>query len=158
MSLKIVVVSDTHGNTDLLGKVINDCSPFDIIVHCGDGVRDICTADIPEKSVVLKVLGNTDIYSGCDADDVLTEEISSRTVMVTHGHQYNVKSGFKQLVHEAEHFKAGVVIFGHTHEQYLREGVPLLFNPGSLSGGSYGIIHASDDTEWRFEHRKIKRG
>ena len=158
MSLKIVVVSDTHGNTDLLGKVINDCSPFDIIVHCGDGVRDICTADIPENSAVLKVLGNTDIYSGCDADDVLTEEISSRTVMVTHGHQYNVKSGFKQLVHEAEHFKAGVVIFGHTHEQYLREGVPLLFNPGSLSGGSYGIIHASDNTEWRFEHRKIKRG
>lgn len=158
MCLKIVVVSDTHGNTDLLDKVINDCSPFDIIVHCGDGVRDICTADIPENSAVLKVMGNTDIYSGCEADDVLTEEIFNKTVMVTHGHQYNVKAGFKQLVHEAEHFKAGVVLFGHTHEQYLREGVPLLFNPGSLSGGSYGIIHASDDTEWRFEHRKIKRG
>jgi len=158
MGLKIVVVSDTHGNTDLLEKVIDDCSPFDIIVHCGDGVRDICRVDIPENSTVLKVLGNTDIYSGCEADDILTEKILNKTVMVIHGHQFNVKTGFKHLLHEAEYFKAGIVLFGHTHEQYLRKGVPLLFNPGNLSGGSYGIIHASDDREWQFEHRKVKRG
>jgi len=157
MSLKIVVVSDTHGNTDLLDKVIDDCSPFDIIVHCGDGIRDICTADIPENSAVLKVLGNTDLYSGCDAEDIITEDIFDRTIMVTHGHQFDVKAGLKQLVHEAENFKAGIVLFGHTHKQYLRKGSTLLFNPGNLSGGCYGIIHASEGKEWMFEHKKIKK-
>jgi hypothetical protein len=157
VTLKIVVVSDTHGNIDMLDKVIYDCSPFDIIVHCGDGVRDICAADIPGNSAVLKVLGNTDLYSGCDADDILTEQILDRTIMVTHGHQFNVKTGFKQLEHEAENFKAGIVLFGHTHEQFIRKGKPLLFNPGNLSGGNYGIIHASRDDEWMFEHRKIKK-
>ena len=157
MSLKIVVVSDTHGNTDLLDKVIDDCSPFDIIVHCGDGVRDICTADIPEESCVIKVLGNTDLNSGCDAEDVLTEEIYDRTVMITHGHRFEVKSGLKLLVNEAENHNAGVVLFGHTHEQFISRGVPLLFNPGNLSGGNYGIIYASKDKEWMFEHRKMKK-
>jgi len=158
VSLTIVVVSDSHGNTNLLDKVIDDCSPFDIIVHCGDGVRDICSADIPADAVVLKVLGNTDQHAGCDAESLLTEKICDRTVMIAHGHQFDVKGGFSKMVQAAETFNAGVVIFGHTHEQLLRRGNPLLFNPGSLSGGSYGIISASKDNEWKFEHRKIKKG
>lgn len=158
MSLKIVVVSDSHGNTDLLGRVIKDCSPFDIIVHCGDGVRDICGADIPGKSNVLKVLGNTDLYSGCDAEDILTEEIFEKTVMVAHGHQFDVKRGLSRMVHQAVSYNAGVVLFGHTHEQLIRKGLPLLFNPGNLSGGCYGLIYAFNDREWVFEHKKIKKG
>ena len=158
MGFRIVVVSDTHGNRDLLDKVIDECSPFDIIVHCGDGVRDICSADIPENCAVLKVMGNTDVNSGCYADDILNEKIFNKKVMITHGHQFGVKAGFSQLVQSAELFNAGIVLFGHTHEEYLRKGNPLLFNPGSLSGGSYGLIHASHDDEWIFEHKKIKKG
>lgn len=157
MGITIVVVSDTHGNRDMLNKVIDDCYPFDMIIHCGDGVRDICAADIPEKSAVLMVNGNTDIYSGCDADEILTEEISGRTVMITHGHLFGVKTGLSRLMHEAEYCRAEVVLFGHTHEQFFRGGPPLFFNPGNLSGGSFGIIHASADSEWTFEHRKIKK-
>jgi len=157
MNLKIVVVSDTHGNANLLEKVIDDCSPFDMIIHCGDGVKDICSADIPGNSTVLKVMGNTDINSGCDADDIITEIIFDKTVMVTHGHQFEVKSGLKRLMREAINFNAYVVLFGHTHEQFFLNGVPLLFNPGNLSNGSYGIIHASKEREWTFEHKKIKK-
>lgn len=156
MSLKIVVVSDTHGSTDLLDKVIDECSPFDIIIHCGDGIKDICSADVPGESIILKVTGNTDLYSDCEAENILTEEISDRRVMITHGHQFNVKGGFSELVRIAGRFKADVVLFGHTHEQHLQYGTPLLFNPGSLSGGSYGIIDAPDDKEWIFEHKKIQ--
>ena len=94
MPAGIVVVSDSHGNTDLLDRVINECSPFDMIIHCGDGLRDICSAKIPETITVLKVMGNTDIHSGCAAEDILTEIVYGRTIMVTHGHQYDVKSGF----------------------------------------------------------------
>lgn len=157
MDLKIVVVSDTHGSTDMLKKIIRECSPFDIIIHCGDGVKDICSADVPDKSVVLKVLGNTDIYSGCDAENIITEEIADKRIMVTHGHQFNVKVGYSELIRVAGKFKAKVALFGHTHEQLLRQGDPLLFNPGNLSGGNYGTIKTSHDKEWIFEHKKIKR-
>lgn len=158
MGLKIVVVSDTHGNTDLLNKVIRDSSPFDIIVHCGDGLKDIHTAEIPEDSSVLKVHGNTDMFFCPDTDDILTEEILEKKVMITHGHRFNVKTGLTQLLLHAEKCRVGIVIFGHTHEQFLLEGNPILFNPGNLSGGNYGIIYALKDKEWIFEHRKIKRG
>jgi hypothetical protein len=158
VDLKILVVSDTHGSTDLLGSVIEECSPFDVIIHCGDGVKDICSAVVPRESIVFKVTGNTDIYSDCGAENILTEEISDRRVMITHGHQFNVKGGFLELTRIAGRFKADVVLFGHTHEQFLRRGNPLLFNPGNLSGGNYGIIHTSDDKEWIFEHRKITKG
>jgi len=158
MSLKIVTVSDSHGNTDLLRRVINDCSPFDLIIHCGDGLRDISGADIPGCSSVMKVAGNTDLHFCCDADEILTEEILEKKVMITHGHQFNVKTGLKDLLLYAERIDADVVIFGHTHSQFIQKGVPLLFNPGDLSAGCYGIIHASKNEDWRFEHKKIKRG
>lgn len=151
------MVSDTHGNTDLLNRVISECSPFDIIVHCGDGIKDIFRAAIPEDRIVLKVQGNTD-SSFCYDDEILIEEILETTVMITHGHRFNVKTGLDSLTLHAKNIKAGVVIFGHTHEQFLDKGLPLLFNPGDLSGGNYGLIHASKYKEWIFEHRKIKRG
>lgn len=157
MCLKIIVVSDTHGNTDLLGRVIGASSPFDIIVHCGDGLKDIHRADVPENSVVLKVHGNTDSSFGFDADEILIEDILETTVMITHGHRFDVKTGLNGLLLQAKNLNAGVVIFGHTHKQFFHKGPPLLFNPGDLSGGNYGIIHASKDKEWIFEHRKIKR-
>ena len=158
MTARIVVISDSHGSTDMVDRVISECSPFDLFIHCGDGLKDISSAAIPGNSVVLKVLGNTDIYSGCDAEEILTEIIYGRTVMITHGHQFDVKSGLSRLVHEAENFEAEVILFGHTHKQFLNAGNPLLFNPGNLSKGNYGIIHASQNKEWLFEHRKIKKG
>ncbi len=157
MGKTILVISDTHGNREMLNRVIDICYPFDIIIHCGDGIKDICSAEIPGNSDVMMVLGNTDFYSGCDAEDILKEEISGRTVMITHGHQFEVKNSLRHLMKEAKNHDAGVVLFGHTHEQLIREGNPLLFNPGNLSDGSYGIIYASTDREWIFEHRKIRK-
>lgn len=156
MSLKIVVVSDSHGNSNLLEKVITECSPFDIIIHCGDGIQDLRRADVPKESHVLIVSGNTDIHSGCDADSILTEDIADKRVMVTHGHQFNVKGGLSELTRVAGKFKADVVLFGHTHIQFLHQGEPLLFNPGSLSGGGYGLIYAENGRDWIFEHKKLK--
>lgn len=158
MSFRIVVISDSHGNTEMIDSVIAECAPFDMFIHCGDGIKDLCTADIPENSDVLMVAGNTDRYSGCDVEEILTEEIYGRRVMVTHGHKFNVKTGLAGLIDRADHIKAAVILFGHTHEPFLRKGSPLLFNPGSLSNGNFGVIHASEESEWFFEHRKIKKG
>ena len=40
--LKILVVSDTHGNTVRLGRIVRRESPFDYLFHCGDGGDPAC--------------------------------------------------------------------------------------------------------------------
>lgn len=37
--MRILVVSDTHGDFRTLRKVVDAHQEADIIVHCGDGVR-----------------------------------------------------------------------------------------------------------------------
>lgn len=156
MGFRIVVISDSHGNRDLLSNVMLQNHPYDMIIHCGDGLTDICAIDIPDKCVVIKVNGNTDTYSNCDADDIVIENVQGKNIMVVHGHQLNVKSGLSYLIDEAGRFDADVVLFGHTHTRLIRRTAPILFNPGSLSNGHYGIIDICDE-DWIFEHRDIKR-
>lgn len=155
MIRKILVVSDTHGRRDTLQRCINISAPFDMIIHCGDGVKDIRGADIPDDAVVLAVAGNTDSYSSPDEDTLILERINSRHVMITHGHLHNVKSGLDTISRYADNLKADIVIFGHTHKWFLRMNNPVLFNPGDLSTGSYGIITISNKNEWSFEQRII---
>jgi putative phosphoesterase len=155
MITKILVVSDTHGRRDTLQQCIDISSPFDIIIHCGDGIRDIRGADIPEKCVILAVAGNTDIYSSPDEETAIIESIEDKKVLITHGHLYNVKAGLFTLSKYAVEIKADVVFFGHTHKSYLDMNNPVLFNPGDLSTGSYGIITIRNNKEWIFEQKSI---
>jgi len=155
MTSKILVVSDTHGRKDTLQKCIDLTAPFDIIIHCGDGIKDIRSADIPDNAVVLAVAGNTDLYSSHDEESILFQTIENRSVMITHGHLYNVKSGVLHLSKYAAEMKADIVFFGHTHKSYLSMSNPVLFNPGDLSTGSYGIITIRNDKKWIFEHKSI---
>lgn len=157
MIKRILVVSDTHGGRDILQKCINISAPFDMIIHCGDGVKDLRGADIPSGAEILAVAGNTDSYSSPDEETLLIENINSRYVMITHGHLYHVKSGLHKLSDSAAAMRADIVLFGHTHQSYLCMNNPVLFNPGDLSTGSYGIITIKDDDEWIFEQKKLKR-
>lgn len=155
MTGKILVVSDTHGRRETLQRCIDISAPFDIIIHCGDGVKDLRSADIPGNCVVLAVAGNTDIYSSPDEESSLIENIEGKKVLITHGHLFNVKSGVFSLAKFADEIAADIVFFGHTHQSFLSNNNPVLFNPGDLSTGSYGIITIGDDKEWIFEQKRI---
>jgi len=155
MIRKILVVSDTHGRREALQRCIEISAPFDIIIHCGDGIKDIRSAEIPENSIVLAVAGNTDLYSSADEESLLIENIEGKKVLITHGHLYNVKSGLFSLSKYADEITADIVFFGHTHQSFLSVNNPVLFNPGDLSTGSYGIITIMDNREWIFEHKRI---
>jgi len=155
MTEKILVISDTHGRRDTLQRCIDVTHPFDMIIHCGDGVKDLRGADIPKCTIVLAVAGNTDIYSSVDEELLLTEIIEGKNVLITHGHQYNVKSGLYAILKAAGEFRADVVLFGHKALTYLSGDNPVLFNPGDFSTGNYGIISIQDKNRWKFEHRMI---
>ena len=63
---KVLIVSDTHGQSDLMYEVIKRVKPVDLLVHCGDvGYRGIerelmMAADCP----VYVVSGNNDYGNG----------------------------------------------------------------------------------------------
>jgi len=155
MTEKILVVSDSHGRRDTLQRCIDINYPFDMIIHCGDGVKDLRGAHVPDGVIILAVAGNTDIYSSLDEELFLTEIIEGKNVLITHGHKYNVKSGLHTILQAAGEFRADVVLFGHTHQSHLSGDGPILFNPGDFSTGNYGIISIQDKNRWMFEHRRL---
>jgi len=153
--MKILVVSDTHGHGDRLKKAVEKTLPFEMLIHCGDGLKDLASINLPVETVVTTVKGNTDVYYTGDSEEFIIENIMGRRVAITHGHMFHVKAGTSYLFAEAARMGVDAVLFGHTHVRQLSPGFPLLFNPGSLSDNSYGVILAEDEGEWIFEHRSL---
>jgi len=144
--MKILVLSDSHGDTHALRMVVTSENP-DLILHLGDNDRD-CNIiqtefpDIPYRSV----RGNCDPSSkGLDIDEFVLE---SKRFFMTHGHLYGVKMGKGRIIGEAKARGVDVLLFGHTHVQYYStdEGFVVL-NPGSVGDHkrSYAVIELSGD-------------
>ncbi len=145
--MRILVVSDTHGNADNLRRAILAQPQAEIVIHLGDGEEEtnLIKRSFPEK-MFLQVRGNCDWGSSLPVKGEYTvEEESGRRckIFYTHGHLYNVKSGLYNIVCAAREEKADVLLFGHTHEAMTdyEDGLYLM-NPGSLKGWkpSYGIL------------------
>ena len=142
--MRIIVFSDTHQNTALLRRAALQAiadGPVDILIHCGDGVRDL---DCIEGDL-LRANPNIRIYAvrgNCDlgmSQYPLTEIVAlqDRKILVTHGHALQVKHSLGALAKAAGEVGADIACFGHTHQPLIREkhGVTLI-NPGSLASYS----------------------
>lgn len=144
--MRILVVSDTHGDLQLLRETITRQRTAEVVIHLGDGAGelDIVRLEYPEK-MFLGVRGNCDFGSILPHTETMT--IEGRKIYYTHGHVQGVKLGRYDLLREARSAKADICLFGHTHRALTDydDGLYIL-NPGSLSrsrgGGkpSYGII------------------
>jgi len=135
--LRIGVLSDTHGFLHLIEKAVKAMEPVDLILHAGDISQD---ADYLKEAYGFKVFG---VCGNCDVDSEYPGErlieLGSNKILLTHGHAYRVKKGYKLLLARAKALSANVVVFGHTHcpENVVRENV-LIFNPGSIALPRHG--------------------
>ena len=155
--MKILILSDSHGAEQRLTDILIDNNDADCLVFLGDGGRDFENALASlgifpygkTRKTVLQVAGNCDRFSN-EATSLL-ESFGSIKVLITHGHAQNVKYGYARLADEAGARNCRIALFGHTHRKELCEvsGVTL-FNPGSVRGGSYGVLEVTGD---RFEFR-----
>jgi len=155
-TMKILVVSDTHGHSDLLQRCFEINKPIDLIIHCGDGLIDLKRSSVPDGASLFYVAGNIDLQSHIFSDEasMVIENILGKRVLITHGHNHHVKSGLHLLKKEAMRLSVDIVLFGHTHSQeYIKNGITL-FNPGNLSSGYFGIVTV-EDSSWKFEHKKL---
>ncbi len=143
--MRIGVVSDSHGRMQCLRAAVEKMGPVDLILHAGDFYDDALRLQKETGLAVVAVVGNCDLHARGPAEEDV--EVGGYKLLLTHGHRYQVKSGYNKLI---EKLKAGgyhLIVFGHTH---IAEILPVaggcLFNPGSVchartgSVPTYGII------------------
>ncbi len=146
--MKIVVVSDSHGNREILQKIVNDNQDASLFIHAGDS-QVLPQAIDPFRAVK----GNCDI--GYDYPKELYIETPYGNIYVTHGHQfYQITKDFIKSKH------CKIFIFGHTHKHYLEKCEDsYVCNPGSVTrprdktNGTYLVINLTqNDVNFDFKY------
>jgi len=140
--MKLLVISDSHGNYPHALKAHLLAGPVDHIIHLGDGADDAGLMEQVLEVPVHRVAGNCDYDPEIPTD--LTLDFGGCRVFLTHGNRLLVKNGLKQLIGKGIEVGATVVLYGHTHRPAVEsaEGM-LLVNPGALKEGvpgSYAIL------------------
>lgn len=144
--MRILVVSDTHGDFYSFKKAVEAQRSAEIIIHCGDSRDELDNIRMlyPNKAIIA-VKGNCDFSSMLPS--VEERVIEGKKLFITHGHLYNAKMTLYPLCCAAREAKADIVLFGHTHNAIAEydDGLYIL-NPGSLSGynASYAYIDITE--------------
>ena len=139
VTMKLLILSDTHGNYPLALRALEKAGQVDHIIHLGDELEDATILETILDRSLIKVPGNCDASRELGRD--LLVDIAGIRFFITHGDRYRVKSGLSELHRKALEQKAQTVLYGHTHEAAIvRIGEILLVNPGSLS---YKSLHTS---------------
>lgn len=130
--MKVLVISDTHGNVNRAFAAHTLSEPVDAIIHLGDGGSDVDTLRLALDVPVIAVAGNCDLGSVAPRECVW--ECEGKKLLLTHGDAYQVKSGLDRLLVRARKLGVDTVLFGHTHQRFCENvsGI-LLLNPGALA-------------------------
>lgn len=154
--MKLVVVSDTHGDAEILKTILKQQPDADGYFYCGDSEL---TANDPLFDTYQAVAGNMDD----DPDFPLTvsQDFSGVRVWMTHGHRFNVNFTLAPLLAAGQAQQAQIILFGHTHQLgVFMEEQMLVLNPGSISqprgqyarlGGTYAVI-TWDPTQYHVQY------
>jgi len=135
--LKVLVVSDTHGNVSKAISEIKKYNDIELVIHLGDYISDAKKIGDETKMKIECVKGNLDAGQAGDESKVL--EIEGHRLYITHGHKENVKYGLTKLYFTAESKSCDIALFGHSHMPVNEEYNNIIFiNPGSIAQGRNG--------------------
>ncbi len=157
--MKVLILSDIHGEYQLLEDIVEKEKDASAIIFLGDGLQDIYTL---QQNIALPrtylVRGNCD-FSYQEPSEALAG-FGGVLVFYTHGNGYDVKWTMAGIKAAGRARGADVVLFGHTHAPFYEVDDGLhLFNPGSVSRprigrSTYGIMDIRDGVP-RFKHKEI---
>lgn len=133
--MRIVVISDTHGNYSAIEDVFLRNADADWLFHLGDGERELdrfIVANPFLSQKIIHVAGNCDY--GSLSHDVFTLPAMNNKILATHGHMHGVKSSLEPLKQLAVQNGCNIILYGHTHERFMsyQDGIYIM-NPGSAS-------------------------
>jgi len=143
------VISDTHDNLPMIRRAIARFGELGVecLIHAGDFIAPFALKE------VLKFEGP--VYAVCGNNDGERKGLK-KLLPGLKKRRLRVKLGGKRVivVHREEKLKkddlagSDLVVVGHTHAAEVRQGRPLLVNPGECAGWLKGIATiATVDTE-----------
>ena len=147
--MRILVLSDSHGNVDNMVMCVERAQP-DHILHLGDYVRDA-----ERLAAQFPAIPMTTVPGNCDRDVVSEREklieLGGKRILMMHGHSRAVKNGLQRAVYAAREYGADVLLFGHTHRPLVDyDGTLYVLNPGTVGArrniATYGIITINSKT------------
>lgn len=147
--MKIVVVSDNHGDEIILKRILSIHSDADLFLHCGDSQMQPY-----ELSPFISVKGNNDF--GCDYPYELYFDTPIGKIYMCHG---NFLYGITPQLVESK--KCKIFLFGHIHRKRLQKFKDTYVAcPGSTSlprgeEPSYLIIEIKENEEPNFNFRNL---
>ncbi|MGC4018353.1 MAG: metallophosphoesterase [Muricomes sp.] len=155
--MRVLIVSDTHGNHRNLDKVLELVPDIDMFIHLGDveGGEEYLDAVLDcEKHLVR---GNNDFFSELPKEEEFY--IGKYKVFISHGHMSYVSLNMEHIKEEGKARGVDLVMFGHTHKPYLYQDEDIiLLNPGSVSfprqegrRGSYMIMEIDEKENLNFQ-------
>lgn len=140
--LRILVVSDSHGDRRTLRRILELHGDAACAFHLGDGAADVQALEQEFPSLPLHVVcGNCDsVLRGYPLDREVM--VGGKRFFAAHGDRYGVKTSPLRFAYAARQRGAHVGLFGHTHQPFLhREEELCLLNPGSVrDGGYYALV------------------
>ncbi len=160
IKMKILIMSDIHGDYENLNKVLKNES-FDKLIILGDLFSYGFNYNNKDENNILKLLSNYKdaiilIRGNCDeninyeefglfAHDIISLHLNNHVVTLTHGNIYS--KGFLPNYH------GDIFASGHTHvPMLLKEQGIIYLNPGSIGKPRGGL----DKSYAIFEDNKIE--
>ena len=129
--MKIAVVSDTHGNWQLIEKALRE-EPVDYLMFLGDNAEDGRQLERSLGIPAFIVQGNCDYSDPAPVEQMV--ELGGWQFLLCHGHSCFVKENLTWLWAEARDRKVDFALYGHTHQAFYeeRDGITVI-NPGAVS-------------------------
>ena len=153
--MELLIFSDSHGRGDRMQEALDrQVHRPDAIFFLGDGLRDVNALELNGISLYA-VRGNCDWFASTIAPDEQLLALGGLTILATHGHLFNTKSGYGALLAYAAGKDVDLVLTGHTHlshNEMLPAGTVIggkaltrpmyLFNPGSIGAfdATFGVL------------------
>lgn len=146
------ILSDSHDRLDTLDSIIDlfHSRGVEAVIHAGDFVAPFTIPRLTRLGVPLyAVKGNNDgeviglnakitASGGTFSTYPLHIELGGRHIFIQH----------EPFGLDAPSAKYDLIVYGHTHQQDLRDGSPIILNPGEACGWLTGTASAAlYDTE-----------
>ncbi|MCL2518635.1 MAG: metallophosphoesterase family protein [Oscillospiraceae bacterium] len=115
--MKILIMSDSHGDVDIMCGAVEKEQP-DMIIHLGDSIKDAEQLNLKYPDIrMYKNPGNIDSKE----ESIQYAEIYGKRFMMTHGNQFAVTSespeindeGREKMMLQLYHNKADILLHGH---------------------------------------------
>jgi hypothetical protein len=137
--MKLGIISDTHDNMPKIAQAVElfNREGVGLVLHAGDFVSPFTAREF--RRLQAKLVG---VFGNNDGDKLyLLKQYKNIGELYEDYHELELEGRRIVLMHQPKFLEAliaskkyDLIVYGHMHELDLREGPPLVLNPGEAGG------------------------